>query len=250
MVCPSCGADIDGHGKFCAVCGAHLPEAAAPPPAWSQPAALPPAWSQPATPPPAAYGAPQYAPPPPYAPPQYGAPPPPPYGPPGYGAPQYGAPPYGGGTWGVPYTATRPGGSAPLAGLLALAGGAAAVASAWLPWATFMNTSTKLIDATDASRLECGYYLVAGGAIAAVCGLLLLMRTGGMQMLLGLGALAGGILIVVVEVMTYNQVNQLSDLANLSGGSSGIGYGIGFYVGIGAGVVGALGGLAGLLSRR
>jgi hypothetical protein len=113
-----------------------------------------------------------------------------------------------------------------------------------------MNTSTKLIDATDASRLECGYYLVAGGAIAAVCGLLLLMRTGGMQMLLGLGALAGGILIVVVEVMTYNQVNQLSDLANLSGGSSGIGYGIGFYVGIGAGVVGALGGLAGLLSRR
>jgi hypothetical protein len=244
MVCPSCGAQIDGHGKFCAVCGAQLPEAAAPPPAWSQPVALPPA------PPPAAYNAPQYAPPPaPYAAPQYGAPPPPPYGPPGYGAPQYGAPAYGGGTWGAPYAASRPGGSAPLAGLLALAGGAAAVASAWLPWATFMDTSTKLIDSTDTSRLECGYYLVAGGAIAAVCGLLLLMRTGSLQ-LFGLGALAGGILVVVVEVMTYNQVNQFSDLANLYGGSAGISYGIGFYLGIGAGVVGALGGLAGLVSRR
>ena len=249
MVCPSCGAEIDGHGKFCAVCGAHLPEAAAPPPAWSQPAAP--------APPPAAYGAPQYAPPPaPYPAPQYGAPPPPPYGAPGYGAPGWGAPPaapappFAGGTWGAPYAASRQGGSAPLAGLLALAGGAAAIASAWLPWATFMGTSTKLIDATDASRLECGYYLVAGGAVAAVCGLLLFMRTGGMQTLLGLGALAGGILVVVVEVMTYNQISQVSDLANLYGGSGGLSYGIGFFLGAGAGVAAALGGLAGMANRR
>ena len=245
MVCPSCGAQIDGHSRFCAVCGAHVPEAAAPPPAWSDPAALPPA------PPPVAYGAPQYAPPPaPYGAPQYGAPPPPPYGVPGYGPPPYGAPVYGGGAYGAPYAASRSGGSAPLAGLLALAGGAAAVASAWLPWATFMNESTKLIDATDTSRLECGYYLVAGGAVAAVCGLLLLMRTGSLQMLLGLGALAGGILVVVVEVMTYNQVNQVNDLANLYGGSGGVSYSIGLFLGIGAGVVGALGGLVGLVSRR
>jgi hypothetical protein len=246
MVCPSCGAQVDGHGKFCAVCGAHLPEAAAPPPAWSQPAALPPAqppaWSQPA--------APQYgAPPAPYAPPQYSAPPPPPYGAPGYGAPQYGAP-YGGAAYGAAYPTARPGGSAPLAGLLALAGGAVAVASAWLPWATFMDTSTKLIDATDTSRLECGYYLVAGGAIAAVCGLLLLLRTGNLHMLLALGAIAGGALAVVVEVAAYNQVNQVNDLANLTGGSIGITYGIGLFVGIGGGVAGALGGLAGLVSRR
>lgn len=247
MVCPSCGAEIVGHGKFCAVCGTQLPEAAAPAPAWSQPAAPAPA------PPPAAYGAPQYAPPPaPYPAPQYGASPPPPYGAPGYGAPQWGAPPappYGG-TWGAPYTASKPASSAPLAGLLALAGGAAAIASAWLPWATFMGTSTKLIDATDTSRLECGYYLVAGGAVAGVCGLLLLMRIGGMQALLGLGALAGGILVVVVEVMTYNQVNQLSDLTNLYGGSSGISYGIGFFLGLGAGVAAALGGLAALANRH
>jgi hypothetical protein len=244
MVCPSCGAQVDGHGKFCAVCGARLPEAAAPPPTWTQPAAAPP-------PPPAAYGGQQYgAPPAPYAPPQYSAPPPPPYGAPGYSAPQYGAPAYGGGSYGAPYAAARPAGATPIAGLLALVGGLAAVASAWLPWASFMGSSTKLIDATDMSRLECGYYLAIGGAIAAACGLLLLFRTSGMQALLGLGAIAGGVLVVAVEVMTYNQVNQVSDLANLYGGSSGISYGIGFYLGIGAGAVGALGGLAGLASRH
>ena len=115
---------------------------------------------------------------------------------------------------------------------------------------SFMGTSTKLIDATDASRLECGYYLVAGGAVAAVCGLLLFMRTGSMQTLLGLGALAGGILVVVVEVMTYNQISQVSDLANLYGGSGGLSYGIGFFLGAGAGVAAALGGLAGMANRR
>lgn len=240
MVCPSCGAQIDGHGKFCAVCGAHLPEAAAPPPAWSQPAAPPP--------PPAAYG----APPPPYGAPQYGAPPPPPYGAPGYGAPQWGAPPFAGGQYGAPYAASRPAGSASIAGLLAIVGGAAAIGSLWLPWATFAtysSVSMKLIDATDMSRLECGYYVLIGGAIAAVCGLLLLGARGmaGTRMLFGLGAIAGSALVVVVEVMAYNQMNN-----SVSGyaASSGLSYGLGLFVAIGGGVVGALGGLAGLVSRR
>jgi hypothetical protein len=134
--------------------------------------------------------------------------------------------------------------------LLALAGGIAAIASAWLPWATFMDVSTKLIDATDTSKLECGYYLVAGGAIAAVCGLMLLARVGNMSALLGLGAVAGGILVVAVEVMSYNQVSQVNDLSNVFGGSAGLSMGIGLYLGIGAGAVAALGGLAGLVSRR
>jgi hypothetical protein len=65
MVCPSCGAQIDGQGKFCATCGARSPEAVLaappsdfaavlpPPPAESS---APPTW--PSTPPPPAPAAP------------------------------------------------------------------------------------------------------------------------------------------------------------------------------------------------
>jgi len=81
-----------------------------------------------------------------------------------------------------------------------------------------------------------------GGGIAAACGLLLLLRVGrstSLPMLLGIGAIAGGVLVVAVEAVAYGRIN---DTINLS-----IGYGL--YVGIGAGVVGALGVLLGLFNR-
>src|ERR1035437_10230892 len=239
MFCPNCGTSIENPGKFCPSCGEPLPprstrlpepEVEAPPsqpipavdpstppesaiapaepvelaaPPWGQtppPAALPvppaaPPWAQqplttplaPAQPP---YGAaPYHAPPP-----AYGAPPAP------FGAATYGAPP-------VPYgtlAATPPASASnPLAGLLALIGGAVAIGSAWLPW--YMASSDPMqtaawgrpIDLTkELASLANGYYLIGAGALAAVCGLLLIIGAGrspGARMLLGLGALAGAV---------------------------------------------------------
>jgi hypothetical protein len=277
MVCPNCGAQIDGQGKFCANCGAHLPEApvAAQPPSFA---------AQFDAPPPPPYGAPQYVgpqppqyggPPQPYAPqqyggPQYGAPPqqygapPQPYGTPQqpygappqpYGAPPqpYGAPQYGGAQWGPPAAATRVGGSAPIAGLLATLGGVVALASAWLPFTSGLGTTSALIDATDTKTLACGYYLVAGGVIAAVCGLLLLRRSVGPSanhLLFGLGAIAAGILVVAVDFVAWRQVQDLLDAMSTFGGSDGISFGIGLFAGVGAGILSALGGLLALSGRR
>jgi hypothetical protein len=261
MVCPSCGARIDGQGKFCANCGAHLPEGAvpAPPPDYGAQFGAPP------PPPPPPYGAPQYGgpPPPQYGAPQFGAPqqpyPPQPYPPQQFGGPQYGAPPqpygappYGGAQWGVPTAATGAGG-APIAGLLAALGGVVAVASAWLPFANGLGASSALIDATDTKSLACGYYLIIGGVVAAFCGLLLLRRSVGpssSHLLFGLGAIAGGILVVGVEVAAWRQVQDLLDTMNSFGGADSISFGIGLYLGAAAGALSAVGGLIGLAGRR
>jgi hypothetical protein len=155
--------------------------------------------------------------------------PPPPPPPAQYGAAPHAAPQYG---------------ANPMAGLRALAGGLVAIASAWLPWINDSSGTFNLkpIDATDMSSLACGYYLLIGGGITAACGLLLLLRVGrstSLPILLGIGAIAGGVLVVAVEAVAFGRIN---DTINLS-----IGYGL--YVGIGAGVVGALGGLLGLFNR-
>jgi len=55
------------------------------------------------------------------------------------------------------------------------------------------------MDATDMTILECGYYLLIGGGIAAACGLLLLLRLGNvpsLSVILGVGAIAGGALVI------------------------------------------------------
>jgi len=241
MVCPSCGSQIVGQGKFCATCGARLPEAVAMPPA----ASVPPAWSQAVPPPPAApYGAPQY----PVAgqfPAQYSAP--------QYPAPQYGAPQYGAAPWGASATA-RPAmaGAKPIGGLLALAGGAVAVVSAWLPWMTGGGESINAMDATNMAILECGYYLLIGGGIAAACGLLLLLRIGNapsLPLLLGLGAIAGGALVVAVEVLAFGKLNDAITAYSTFGYEGVASLGFGLWIGMGAGVVSALGGVMSLGRR-
>jgi hypothetical protein len=141
-----------------------------------------------------------------------------------------------------------------MGGLLALVGGAVAVVSAWLPWFALgndpMNTDWwgKPIDlTTDASTgLANGNYLIAAGALAAICGLLLVLgiaKTPGLRLLLAVGAIAGAVGIGAVELAAYNKVNE--GLA-LSGGYA-IGWGL--YVGAGGAVLAGLGGLATFVSK-
>jgi hypothetical protein len=140
----------------------------------------------------------------------------------------------------------------PIGGVLALAGGAVAIVSAWLPWMTGAGASMNAMDATDMTILECGYYLLIGGGIAAACGLLLLLRVGNvpsLPLLLGLGAIAGGALVIAVEALSYGKLNDAVTAANAYGYGTSISLGFGLWVGIGAGVVAALGGVMSL-SRR
>jgi hypothetical protein len=328
MVCPSCGAQIDSPGKFCAKCGAQLPEAQAPvqpsndfaavppppqeeppaPPPWDQTAAAPaptapvevpvapveapvapveapaaPAWAQTPAAPPAAAPAWSATPVPPAAAPAWPqapamqAPPTPPAGGPQYPAPQYPAPQYPApGQYPPQYPGQYPGqyppqygtqpyaaplaapavaapaatGAGMLAPLLALAGGAVAIGSAWLPWAvtTSGDSLIKPIEQTsDTSDLANGYYLIAAGAVAAVCGLVVLLglvKTSSSRMLMSLGAVAGGAVVLGVEFVAYNHVNDLTT------GFSIVSMGYGLYLGAGAGVAAAVGGLLGLVSKR
>jgi hypothetical protein len=196
------------------------------------------------------YGAPQYTPPQ-YGAPQYGAPQ---YTPPQYGAPQYGAPQYGAPQYGYPqYAAAASTGGNRIGALLALGGGGVALVSAWLPWLSGGGVHGNAIDFNDASIMECGYYLLLGGAIAAVCGLLLLLRVGkgsAPSSLLALGAMVGGILVVAVEVLAYGKVNDLINAYGTYLPGYGVSIGYGLYVGLVAGIVAALGGVVALLNRR
>jgi hypothetical protein len=158
------------------------------------------------------------------------SPPPPPPFPAQYGAPRPSAPQYG---------------ASPMAGGRAIVGGLVAIGSAWLPWIEGSPgpSSLRAIDATDMSDLACGYYLFVGGGMAVACGLLLLLRVGKstpLPLLLAIGAFAGSALVLAVEAAAFERINGVMDLS--------IGYGL--YVGVGAGVLGVLGGLLGLLNRR
>ncbi|MFI5259481.1 MAG: hypothetical protein ACHQ01_07735, partial [Candidatus Limnocylindrales bacterium] len=214
-----------------------------------------PAWSQAAPPPPPPPAASQYGAPPQYPagqyPPQYPAGQYPPQYPAGQYPPQYAQPPYAAAPAVAPAKAAT--GTSPLGVLLALAGGLIAIGAAWLPWVTQSGVAFNGIQATDTSVLYCGYYLIAGGAIAAVCGLLLMMRVGrgsGLHMLLAIGAIVGGIVVVAVEVSAYGYVNDLITGASGFGVDSGYAIGYGLYAGIGAGIAAALGGVLSLLGRR
>jgi hypothetical protein len=264
MICPNCNSPIGATARFCPECGfkiAQTPppaaevvpppadEAAPPPPAWAQTPAPatevvppPPAWAQ--TPPPP-QPAPQWAqtpPPPPQPAPQWAQTPPPPQ-------PQWGQAPSAPGYY-APAARTRAvSGGTPA--LLALAGGVVAAGSAWLPWMTVGNDWYNGIDAPSDWGLANGSFLVAAGALAAVCGLLLvlgLVTSPGTRQLLAIGAIAGGLGACAVEVAAYMKVNDYLNLANSSGFGSSFGAAIGWgiYVGIAGGAVAAVGGLMGL----
>jgi hypothetical protein len=139
-----------------------------------------------------------------------------------------------------------------IAGLLALGGAAVAIVSTWLPWETYpWATFWSPTNSTDLSTLHCCYYLVAGGALAATCGALLLLRAGRwtrLSQLFGVGAIAGGVLVVSVEVAAYSWINNF--LAIAAGFSVVPAMGYGLYVGLAGGIASVLGGLLALVGRR
>jgi hypothetical protein len=103
------------------------------------------------------------------------------------------------------------------------------------------------IDATDASELANGNYLIVAGAVAAVCGLLLVLRLGrgsALRVLLALGAIGGAVGVAAVEFSAYQ---KLSDAIKGWGGAPAIGWGL--YVGAAGAALAALGGLLALISR-
>ena len=226
---------------------------AAPP--WAQtppPAAATPPWAQ--TPPPAAATPPWLQTPPqppsPTAQPPYGAAP---YSaPPSPAQPPYGAP-FGAAPYGAPVAVSTGSTVNPLGGLMALLGGVVAIGSAWLPWsmasADPMQTAAWGKPIEISNGLANGNYLIGAGALAAACGLLLLLgvaRTPGARTVLGLGAIAGAIAVGVVEFSAYGQV---SDALKSFGPYTGLAYGFGLFVGAGGAGVAGLGGLVALVSK-
>jgi len=140
-----------------------------------------------------------------------------------------------------------------LAALLAAAGGAVAIGSAWLPWAVTSSGDPliKPIEVTSTSDLANGYYLIAAGAVAAACGLLLLLglaRTAGARTLLSLGAIAGGAAVLAVEFIAMDDVNKVVTQGQAFG--YGVSIGMGLYLGAAGGVAAAVGGVLGLTSKR
>jgi hypothetical protein len=140
-----------------------------------------------------------------------------------------------------------------LAALLAAAGGAVAIGSAWLPWAVTPSGDSlvKPIDITSTSDPANAYYLIAAGAVAAVCGLIVLIgmaKTASTRMLLSLGAIAGGAAVLVVEFNAMNDINTQITAGKALGFA--VSTGIALYVGVAGGVAAAVGGVLGLTSKR
>ena len=101
----------------------------------------------------------------------------------------------------------------------------------------------------DFNVVDNGYYLLAGGIVAAVAGLALLLKLAPkMAPLLAILAIAGGAAAIGVEIAAYDHVGRLIPTYGY-GFSSGLAIGYGIYVGIGGGVVAVLGGLAALLRK-
>ena len=96
----------------------------------------------------------------------------------------------------------------------------------------------------DPTSLVNGDYLLAGGIVAAVMGLILLVRLAPrLGPLFAILVIAAGALVIGVEISTYNKVAEVVK----SDPTYSIGNGL--YVGISGGVVAVLGGLAALLRK-
>jgi hypothetical protein len=132
--------------------------------------------------------------------------------------------------------------------LVALAGGAVALVSAGLPWQTLGSITRTPLSAEVTGRtadLANGYYLLAGGVVAALCGLGLLLgmaKTLNAIRLLAVGAIVAGALVVGVEATAYSDISEA-----IKGTPIEMGYGI--YVGFVGGVVAIVGGALALRAK-
>jgi putative intracellular protease/amidase len=130
------------------------------------------------------------------------------------------------------------------AAVLATGAGAVVVVSAWLPWYSGFGQSFTAMDvAGSLNDLANANYLILGGFIALICGIVMLLGTArnpALRPILAVGAIVGGVLAVAVEATAYNDVSGQI-------GSSYVSYGI--YVGLAAGVVAVVGGLIGLRQK-
>ncbi len=269
MFCPSCGHDNLTPGKFCAKCGTRLPEeglpqvenvsAAVPPPPIEAPIEVPEPFEAPA--------------PPPWAPPAAPVAPAPVAAPiapaPVMVQPVYIAPP----AYAPVRAAGRPSSALRLGGFLALAGGAAAAGSAWLPslvigdevmkqdnwlkpwdkWADIPWSMAGSSSAGDWSFTHpSGHILVVAGVIAAVCGLVLMSgmaRAIPARLLLALVAVAGAVAVLAMEYAAYGAMSDMIDAANKSTFSPLITMGFGLYVGAAGGAAAILGSLIALSGK-
>ncbi len=176
----------------------------------------------------------------------------PPYGAAPFGAPPFGAPPA---TY-PPLVATAGSGRNPLAGLLAIIGGATAIGSAWLPWFVLgsdpLQTASwgRPLDLTsDLATPANGYFLIGAGVLCVLFGLFLLVglaRSPGARAGLGLLTLVAAAGLGAIEFAAYMKV---ADGIKSLGSDNSFTYGFGLFVGAGAAVVVGIGGLAGLASR-
>jgi hypothetical protein len=133
-----------------------------------------------------------------------------------------------------------------------MAGGALAIASAWLPWAATGGEPLKPIDIVptfseltkDPTNLVNVDYLLAAGIVAVVIGLVVLIRLAPiLRPLLALVVIAAGVLVIGVEISAYNKITETIKVYP----TYSIGYGL--YAGIGGGVAAVLGGLAALFRK-
>jgi hypothetical protein len=131
---------------------------------------------------------------------------------------------------------------------VALAGGAVALVSTGLPWetngsASFTPLSPQITSWT--ADLANGYYVVVGGALAALCGLALLLgmvKTLNALRIAAIAAIVGGALVIAANAMAYSHVSDA-----MKGTPIQMGYGI--YVGFAGGIVALIGGALALRAK-
>ena len=99
------------------------------------------------------------------------------------------------------------------------------------------------------SDIANGYYLIGGGAVAAVAGLLLLVgiaKSAGLRSLLALVAVVAGAAVLAVTYSAYSHVNEQISYF----GASQLKMGMAIYAGAAAGIASIVGGVLGLVAKR
>lgn len=173
--------------------------------------------------------------------------------------------------WGVPPTGTQPpatwagsgetaaasgsrGGASPLAGILGLIGGIAALISPFLAWFTIENhdphsgsySMFEVLTGGDDVPLDSpdAIFMLIAGVAAVLLGVFILKTR---SKLLSVLLLLAGVAIVAIGILDWMSI---SDLAKDMPNTASIDGGIGLYLAFGAGGVTALGGLLGLVMSK